>query len=101
MSLFVIQCFDVYNNILFACGQIAVAPLANGGPAPNLFHENIFNLMVTKYNTDLSKSTEFEKYFVPDEHECFSQIKTNPINILILFCKMVIRELLMLKRCVF
>ena len=21
-----------------------------------------------------------EKYFVPDEHECFSQVKTNPIE---------------------
>ena len=36
--------------------------------------------MVTKNNTDLLKSTRLEKYFVPDEHECFSQIKTNPIE---------------------
>ena len=71
---------DVHNNNLFACGQIATVSLANGGPVPNLFHENIFNLMVTKNNTDLLKSTRLEKYFVPDEHECFSQIKTNPIE---------------------
>ena len=36
--------------------------------------------MVTKNNTDLLKSTKLERYFVPDEHECFSQVKTNPIE---------------------
>ena len=71
---------DVHNNNISGCVQIAVVYLANGGPVPNLFHENIFNLMVTKNNTDLLKSTELERYFVPDEHECFSQIKTNPIE---------------------
>ena len=71
---------DVHNNNLFGCGQIAAVSLANGGPVPNLFHENIFNLMVTKNNTDLLKSTDLEKCFAADEHECFSQIKTNPIE---------------------
>ena len=47
---------DVHNNNLFACGQIVAVSLANGRPVPNLFHENIFNLMVTKNNTDLLKS---------------------------------------------
>ena len=39
---------DMHNNNPFACGQIAAVSLANGRPVPNLFHENIFNLMVTK-----------------------------------------------------
>ena len=39
---------DVHNNNLFACAQIAAVSLANGRPVPNLFHDNIFNLMVTK-----------------------------------------------------
>ena len=39
---------DVHNNNPFACGQIASVSLANGRPVLNLFHENIFNLMVTK-----------------------------------------------------
>ena len=47
---------DVHNNNLFARGQIVAVSLANGRPVPNLFHENIFNLMVTKNNTDLLKS---------------------------------------------
>ena len=71
---------DVHSSNLFACGQIAAVSLVNGGSVLNLFHENIFNLMVTKNNTDLLKSTELEKYFVPNEHECFSQIKANPIE---------------------
>ena len=71
---------DVHNNNLFSCGQIAALSVANGGPVTNLFHENIFNLMVTKNNTDLLKSSDLQKYFVPDEHESFSQIKTNPIE---------------------
>ena len=66
---------DMHNNNLFTCALIAAVSLANGEPVPNLFHENIFNLMVTKNNTDLLKSTELEKYFV-----CFSQIKANPIE---------------------
>ena len=51
---------DVHNNNLFTCALIAAVSLANGEPVPNLFHENIFNLMVTKNNTDLLKSTELE-----------------------------------------
>ena len=39
---------DVHSNNPFACGQIASVSLANGRPVLNLFHENIFNLMVTK-----------------------------------------------------
>ena len=70
---------DMHNNNLFTCALIAAVSLANGEPVPNLFHENIFNLMVTKNNTDLLKSTELEQqFFVPDEHECFNQIKSNP-----------------------
>ena len=71
---------DVHNNNLFAWDQIAAVFLANSGPVPNLFHEYIFNLIGTKNNTDPLKSNELEKYFVPDEFGCFSQIKTNPIE---------------------
>ena len=51
---------DVHNNSLSSCALIAAVSLANGEPVPNLFHENIFNLMVTKNNTDLLKSTDLE-----------------------------------------
>ena len=51
---------DVHNNSLSSCALIAAVSLANGEPVPNLFHENIFNLIVTKNNTDLLKSTDLE-----------------------------------------
>ena len=39
---------DVHSNNPFGCGQIAAVSLANGRTVPNLLHENIFILMVTK-----------------------------------------------------
>ena len=39
---------DVYKNNPFACGQIAAVSLANGRTVPNLLHENMFSLIVTK-----------------------------------------------------
>ena len=57
----------VHNNNLFASDKIVATYLANGGPVPNLFHENIFKLIGTENITDLLKSNELEKYFVPDK----------------------------------
>ena len=48
---------------------------------PKIYLMKIFSTQwFTKNNTDLLKSTELERYFVPDEHECFSQIKINPVE---------------------
>lgn len=81
---------DVHNNNIFRSDKIAAVYLANGRPVANLFHENSFNLIGTKNITDLVKFNKLEKFFVPDELQFFSQIKTNPIeNILILSWKMV------------
>lgn len=65
--------FNVHNKNFKICGEIVAVSLAQGGPAPSLLDESVYQLMLDP-EVDIS-NLDIDRHFTEKDKELFNAVR--------------------------